>query len=65
MHPLRKLRESGKPTPGRVERFRNRDQGDAALLEDFQQAAEVLHGPREPVEFGNNHRLDFAAVHQS
>jgi hypothetical protein len=46
---------------GRVERFRYRDQRDATLLEEFQQTAEVLDGPREPVEFGN-HRLDFAAV---
>jgi hypothetical protein len=34
------------------------------LLEEFQQTAEVLDTAREPVEFGNNHRLDFAAVHQ-
>ena len=39
-------------------------QRDAALLEEFQQAAEVLDGARELVELGNNHSLDFAAVHQ-
>jgi hypothetical protein len=44
---------------GRVERFRNRDQRDAALLEEFQQAAAVFDGARQPVESSNDNRLDF------
>ena len=38
-------------------------QRDATLLEEFQQAAQVLDTAREPVELGNDHRFDFAALH--
>jgi hypothetical protein len=40
------------------------DQRDATLLEEFQQTAEVLHGAREAVKFGNDHPVNFPAVHQ-
>ena len=34
------------------------------FLEQFQQTAQVLDGAREPVELGNDHRLDFPTIHQ-
>jgi hypothetical protein len=48
---------------GRVERFRNRDQRDAELLEEFQLTAEVFDGASEPVERRNDNGIHFDAVH--
>ena len=47
-----------------IERFGNRYQGCSAALKALQQRAQILHAPGEPVERGDDDRLDFACVNQ-